>query len=105
MTISITKQNSVLVIHLPSIFDFKYQTQFIQAYETNIDTTIKTVVLNFIHSEFIDSTSLAMMLIFREYIGENTSIDKNSIRLANCQQGIKQILDIAHFNSLFSIDA
>lgn len=105
MTLSITKQDDMLTINLPAIFDFKYQTKFQQAYETNLDITIKKVVLNFIHTNFIDSTGLGMMLVLREYMGNNTSIDRNSISISNCQHGIKNILEVAQFDSLFSIDA
>lgn len=103
MTISISKQSNTLMINLPVQFGFKQQALFRQAYENNLDKSTKRIVINFLHTHSIDSAGLGMMLVFREYIEKNTSIDKNTIELSNCQQEIKYLLTAANFSGLFAV--
>ena len=48
----------------------------------------------------MDSAALGMLLQLREHAGNN----KSAVRLRNAQPTIKDILAVAHFDQLFTID-
>jgi len=104
MTISIVNRNDILMINLPAQFDFKHQATFRKAYEDNLDKSVKKIVLNFGKTDYLDSASLGMMLVLRDYIENNSHINLSEIKLSNCQEEIKQILTVANFSTLFSVD-
>lgn len=49
--------------------------------------------------EFMDSSALGMLLLLREHMGDTNK----SIRIRNCQESVKKILDLANFDRLFDI--
>ncbi len=49
-------------------------------------------------TEYIDSAALGMLLVLRESAGSAT------VRITNSRPAVRKILQIANFNTLFSID-
>jgi anti-anti-sigma factor len=88
---------SCLTIHVEGRFDFNCHQQFRRAYEgSGISPTEYVVDLR--GTEYIDSAALGMLLVLRESAGSAT------VRITNSRPAVRKILQIANFNTLFSID-
>ncbi len=88
---------SCLTIHVEGRFDFNCHQQFRRAYE-GASGTFTEYVVDLRGTEYIDSAALGMLLVLREWAGSAT------VRISNSRPAVRKILQIANFNTLFSID-
>ncbi len=86
-----------LTIHVEGRFDFNCHQQFRRAYE-NSPGSHNEYVVDLRGTEYIDSAALGMLLVLRESAGSAT------VRITNSRPAVRKILQIANFNTLFSID-
>jgi HptB-dependent secretion and biofilm anti anti-sigma factor len=91
-----SKDGSEITISLPEKFDFQLHKEFRQAYE---EDGVKSLVLDMNKTQYMDSSALGMLLQLKEYADSNNS--KMSIK--NASNNIMQIMQIAHFDKLFTI--
>jgi anti-anti-sigma factor len=61
----------------------------------------KSVLIDFARTDFIDSASLGMLLVLREYVEKNEGT--TTIELIICKKEVFEILEISNFSKLFSI--
>ncbi len=87
-----------LTIGVSGLFDFGVHREFRDAYEAN-SKGIKDFVIDLHDTEFMDSTACGMLLVFRDYVGG----DSASVKIVNCNDDIKSVLGLVHFDKLFNI--
>ena len=96
-TVRTSSFGSCLTIHVEGRFDFNCHQQFRRAYE-GAAAPVTEYVVDLRGTEYIDSAALGMLLVLRESAGSAT------VRITNSRPAVRKILQIANFNTLFSID-
>lgn len=88
------------VISLSGRFDFNTHREFRSAYEDALKAEgIKALEMNLSGVDYLDSSALGMLLMLKE----RATARNVQISISNCQNSVKQILDIANFSKLFTI--
>ncbi len=91
-----SKDGTEITISLPEKFDFQLHKEFRQAYQ---EDGVKSLILDMNKTQYMDSSALGMLLQLKEYTEGNNS--KMSIK--NTSNNIMQIMQIAHFDKIFTI--
>jgi len=95
----VSEDGKCLTISIAGRFDISTYKDFGEAYKDHLDSTQKWV-LNMSEVEYLDSSALGMLLMFRERTGgDNAAID-----ITNCSPGVRKIFDTANFDKLFRIE-
>lgn len=100
--INVEKINDVVTIKIKGSFKFDYFAKFKNAYTPYVDDKDLTFVLDFSKVEFVDSSALGMLLIFREEV-EKSNTKKSTIKIIKANQEVSNILSIANFGKLFEV--
>ena len=88
-------------LSLAGRFDFHSHRDFRAAYEGPLnDATVQTIVIDFMQVEYLDSSALGMLLLLKE----KAESRGKKVRLANLNGSVKQVLEIANFGKLFTIE-
>jgi len=95
----LSNDNQVLVISIKGIFDFSMLNEFRQAYSTNVDAPVK-VIIDMRDTTSINSSALGMLLNMQRHLKK----DDREIEIINCNDVVKKIFNITHFNKKFSIE-
>lgn len=83
-------------------FDFHSHRDFRAAYERLLDDAqVREIEVNFSAVDYLDSSALGMLLLLREK-AEGAG---KKVVLSGLQGTVKQVLDIANFDKLFTIRA
>jgi anti-anti-sigma factor len=100
MTITATgpNDNHEHVIAIVGDFDFNQVKAFRLAYE-EIPQTVRTIVIDFRKTDYMDSSGLGMLIKLRKHFGKDADI---RLRTANPQ--VANILEIARFSEQFLIE-
>jgi len=96
ITTRLSEDGTRLTINIEGRFDYGIQNEFRASYES---ADAAEYVIDMMKTDYIDSSSLAMLLMMREHTGGS----KSTITLENCSQDIKTILSVANFQDLFNI--
>ncbi len=88
-----------LTICVGGRFDFALHDEFRKSYEGVVEPGAK-VVVDMKDVDYMDSSALGMLLLLREYVGE----EKADIRLLNGSAEIRNILQVSNFDQLFKIE-
>ncbi len=88
-----------LNIRINDRFDFNVHRELREAYES-AGKRYNNYVLDLRDTTYMDSAALGMLLQLREHAGSS----KSAVRLRNAQPTIRDILAVAHFDQLFTID-
>lgn len=98
----VTQQHNAgnAALALTGRFDFNSHRIFRDAYESILKTDgVRTLDIDFSKVEYLDSSALGMLLLLKE-----RSAEKNiAVRLVGCTGTVQQILEIANFNKLFTM--
>ncbi len=90
------------VLNLNGRFDFHSHRDFRGAYEAALDEAgVREIAINFSQVDYLDSSALGMLLLLRE----KSEAAGKSVALIGLQGMVKQVLEIANFGKLFSIQA
>lgn len=87
----------VVTIFLPEKFDFQLHSEFRGLYETEKES--ENMVLDMKKTQYMDSSALGMMLQIKEFADSSNS----KVSVKNANNNILQIMQIAHFDKLFTI--
>lgn len=90
---------STLTIRIFDRFDFNLHKALRDAY-TSDGKRYGNYVVDLRDTSYMDSAALGMLLQLREHAGNS----KGAVRLRNAQPTIRDILSVAHFEQLFTID-
>lgn len=96
MALAISIQNNTVTITLDNRFDFDSVEEFRRAYSDNAATYY---IVDFRHTDYMDSSGLGMLLNMRRHVGGAADI-----KLSNCRPQVKRVLLISRFETEFSID-
>ena len=95
----LSEDGKVLTINAPARIDITAHKEFGEAYKDKLGP-VSSCVVDMAEVEFMDSSALGMLLMFRERaVAENVEIT-----IANCSPGINKILSMANFDKLFKIE-
>lgn len=101
LTAQVIDDGKSVVIAINGRFDFSIHREFRNAYEkTETKVSHPLYIVDLKGTEYMDSSALGMLLLLREHAGG----DKAIVRIINCRPVIKEILDIANFDKLFTIE-
>jgi len=98
MSISFEQKNECLTISVDGRFDYSCYRDFKNSYLTQkID--VQKYVVDFDNTTFIDSSALGMLLLLKDFVG-----DEKSIILLNAKNKVKEALDVAMFGQIFHME-
>jgi len=97
-TVTSSREGSTVTIRISGHFGFPAYRPFREAYVTNPAGTRYVVDLH--GTEYMDSSALGMLLVLREHAGG----ERAAIRIEKARPEVRQILQTAHFDRLFTID-
>jgi len=101
MQISSEVTNGKATLKLNGRFDFHSHRDFRTAYEEIIETAgVREVIISFSNVDYLDSSALGMLLLLRE----KAEAAGKSVSLTGLQGMVKQVLEIANFGKLFSVN-
>lgn len=99
---SVTSQKSgdgnTITIKTGNKFDYSSHTEFRACYADSNNRGTHYVI-DMHNTDYMDSSALGMMLLLREHVGE----DRSKVSITNCNEEIKNILEISNFNKLFDV--
>lgn len=87
-----------VVIQINGRFDFHMHANFRDAYCNLPPTT--TFIIDLAKTTYIDSSAMGMLLLLREYVGNNT----DNIRIISANSEVKRALSISNLDKLFSVE-
>ena len=91
-----TLAGTTVTVHVQGRFDFNCHPGFRQACASF--GRVREYVVDLGTTEYLDSSALGMLLVLREEAGAE------HVRVVNCQPAVRRILEIANFQSLFTIE-
>jgi len=92
--------NLVVTINLPENFDFRIHREFRAAYEQSGNENGQFII-NLENTKYMDSSALGMLLLLREYTGNESGTDR--VKIINISDDVRDILRISKFEKLFQI--
>jgi len=95
----VSTDNKTLIISISGNFDINAYHKFGESYKDKLQPDMN-VVIDLAETEYMDSSSLGMLLMLRERVGS----DDSQIEIKNCSPGIKKILATANFDKLFKME-
>lgn len=100
MKLSQDTQNSIAVIAPSGRFDFSKHREFRAACEQALGIPgISAISVDMKDVVYIDSSALGMLLLLKDM----AEAAGQAVEIANSQQNVRKILDIANFDRLFRI--
>lgn len=111
--IKISVESGNAKIAMAGRFDFNSHRQFREAYQQVLDDpAVKEIEIDLGAVDYLDSSALGMLLLLREKFlagtphsdgSQKTSASNNLMALTNCRGVVRQVLEVANFNKLFTI--
>lgn len=100
VTSEVSTDDNTITIKVSGRFDFAVQNEFRDCYYNSGSDDKVRFIINMSGANYMDSSALGMLLMMREYLGGNAA----NIAIINCSPDIKNILTVANFQSLFTMD-
>lgn len=100
MDVRVSVSEGRTVIQLQGRFDFNSHRDFRDAIDAVLASPAAAIAIDFGGVEYLDSSALGMLLMLRD----RAKGASREVTLASCRGPVKEILDIANFGKLFSID-
>jgi len=91
-----TLTGATVTVYVQGRFDFNCHPGFRHACASF--GRVREYVIDLANTEYLDSSALGMLLVLREEAGAE------HVRVLNCQPAVRRILEIANFQSLFTIE-
>ena len=99
LNVEVKDHNGRLKLAMSGRFDFNSNRDFRKAYEEGMDRYPSgPIEIDFSGVDYMDSSALGMLLLFKERASEQD----RSIALLNCQDSVREILDVVNFGKLFA---
>jgi len=99
MFISTQIVGAVATITLRGNFGFSEHREFRKAVKDQLASPCTALEIDFGGVEYLDSSALGSLLLSRE----EANVAGKSITLVNCRGTVKQVIDIANFQRLFTV--
>ncbi len=88
-----------LTINVSGRFDFGINQEFRKATD-QAASSVKTIIVDLMKVDYLDSSALGMLLVLREKVGES----KSAVKIKNAKSEVMKILKIANFDKLFTLE-
>ena len=99
MSLTVVARNATSSIELPKTFNYSNHKEFKSAYSRLLeDQAVSEVEVDFRLTSYIDSAALGMLLMLRSC----AEAAGKSVALINAGGTVRDILEIAHFETLFA---
>jgi anti-anti-sigma factor len=100
MNVNVNNVNGQARLELRGRFDFTSHRDFKQAYEAAFEARgVTEVVVDMREVEYLDSSALGMLLLLRD---KGKALSK-PVSLANCAGTVRDVLRVANFDKLFTL--
>ncbi|TPW11745.1 MAG: antisigma-factor antagonist STAS domain-containing protein [Halothiobacillaceae bacterium] len=100
VTTQVSGDGATVTIYIQGRFDFGIHQAFRAAYEqAAVNVAHPAFIVDLSATEYMDSSALGMLLLLREHAGS----DRNRVAITHCSAVIREILDIANFDKLFTV--
>lgn len=98
IAVSVSDDKKTVTIRISGRFDFSLHNEFRKAYK---DKSINggEFFIDLKGTDYLDSSALGMLLLLKEHAESNSS----KIKIINISNDIREILNIASFDKLFSL--
>lgn len=101
MAINTTVAGNTAIINMTGRFDFNVQRDFKEAYDPQLaNLSVNVIEVNLAGVDYLDSSALGMLLMLRE----RASAAGKQLKLCKPGTSVAQILEIANFAKLFTIE-
>ena len=101
MDINVQRGNGGARVTLGGRFDFNCHREFRTACEDALgDPSVKNIEVDFGRVDYLDSSALGMLLQLRE----RATAANRPVKLANCRGIVVDVLKVANFGKLFTIN-
>ena len=101
MKISKVVTGDIATIDMHGRFDFNVQRDFKDSYDAQLKNDgVAHIHVNLSGVDYLDSSALGMLLMLRE----RAAASGKSLKLCKPNPGVAQILEIANFSKLFTIE-
>lgn len=102
MQITTRSADSQTTLVLQGRFDFHTHRDFRSAYEQPLENAqVREIVIDLSGVDYLDSSALGMLLLLRE----RAESQGKHVALAKMHGTVKQVLDVANFDKIFSMKA
>ncbi len=98
ITTELSPDEKCVTLVIVGRFDFSTHQEFMQAYKA-FPKGEKEFVVDLAHAEYLDSSAMGMLLQLREHNAKESS----GVILRNGNEAVQEILRIANFGKLFTI--
>lgn len=99
ITSTASADGKVLTITLDERFDFAVHSALRAAYAGEMPK-FDTYIVDLRHTVYMDSSALGMLLQLKEHAGGS----QGAVRIRNASSGIRDILGVANFHQLMTIE-
>lgn len=100
MLANLRTEHETAVIRLSGRFDFSGHREFRHCYEAALqEPSVRRIDVDLHAVEYLDSSALGMLLLLKEQ-AEARSLP---VSLLNCGGTVREILDVANFDVMFSM--
>ena len=98
--VTVEQTQSGFVVTINGKFDFNLHGEFRDAYESALrEDSDSRFIIDFSNTDYLDSSALGMLLILRDRLG----CDPKRQLIRKCNQDVLEILRVANFDKLFTI--
>lgn len=99
MQTSVSSKDGKVVIALQGRFDFNAHREFREAVDQAVKESAGTIQVDLASVDYLDSSALGMLLMLRD----KAKGAGKEVALANARGSVKQVIDIANFGKLFTL--
>jgi len=99
ITINVSDDNKTATMKINGRFDFSLHNEFRKAYK-DVSLSSGQYVVDLSSTEYLDSSALGMLLLLKEHAESQGCI----VKLTGFGDEIKEILTIASFDKIFTLD-
>ena len=98
---SVSEENKTVSINISGQFNASMHREFRSAYKDSVENPAAyKFVVNLAHADYMDSSALGMLLLLKEHVCN----DSSNVVIAQANPTILDILKIAKFDSLFTLE-
>lgn len=99
VTINVSDDKKIATIKIDGRFDFSLHNDFRKSYK-DVVLSAGQYVVDLSSAGYLDSSALGMLLLLKEHAESQSS----NVKLTGFNDEIKEILNIASFDKLFTLD-
>lgn len=99
VSVNVSDDGKTASIKINGKFDFSLHNQFRKSYK-DLNLSGGDYIVDLGDTDYLDSSALGMLLLLKEHAESQSS----TVRLSNFSDEIREVLTIASFDKLFTID-